>query len=133
MTDQGFAALMAAAAIQAKPEPTVHRGRKPTGPPLPSMSEADLDGHVRRLLRDLRLLGYHTHDSRRSEAGFPDWTIVGPGGLLFRELKTRHGVLTSAQSRWRYALEAASADYAVWRPADLIDGRIAAELLAVTR
>ena len=133
MTGQDFAALMAAAAAQARPEPTVHRGRAPAGPPLRTMSEADLDSHVRTLLRDLRLLGYHTHDSRRSEPGFPDWTITGPGGLIFRELKTQHGVLTSAQSRWGYALQAAGANWAVWRPGDLIDGRVAGELAALTR
>ena len=97
-----------------------------------TMSEAELDLHVRGILRDVaaigQLLGYHTHDSRASHPGFPDWTFAGPGGLKLRELKTAKGRLTGAQEDWQRVLKAGGADAGVWRPEDLLSGRIAAEL-----
>ena len=90
-----------------------------------------LDAHVRRYLKDLDLMGYHTKDSRRSGKGFPDWTIAGIGGLIFRELKTQRGRCTPEQAAWLGVLEVAGADVAVWRPEDLFSGRIANELVAV--
>ena len=91
-----------------------------------------LDAHVRRLLRDLNLRGYHTHDSRRSHGGYPDWTIVGTGGVLFRELKTQRGKVSPEQQQWLAALTAARQDADVWRPEDLLSGRIARELAAIS-
>jgi len=91
-----------------------------------------LDAHVRRLLRDLNLRGYHTHDSRRSHGGYPDWTIVGTGGVLFRELKTQRGKVSPGQQQWLAALTAARQDADVWRPEDLLSGRIARELAAIS-
>lgn len=65
-------------------------------------------------------LVYHTHDSRRSHAGFPDLVLVHARRrlLLFRELKTQTGKTTPAQQRWLTSLTAAGADAAVWRPLD---------------
>ena len=97
------------------------------------MTEGELERHVRRLLADLRLYGYHTHDSRRSAPGFPDWVIIGRAGVLFRELKSAAGELSPEQRRVRNLLMAAGQDWAVWRPADLASGRIARELAAVAR
>lgn len=97
--------------------------------PRLSMSERDLENAVRRIVRDLPgLLAYHTHDSRRSESGFPDWTFSGRRGLMFRELKTATGRLTTAQQVWLGGLSESGADADVWRPADLLSGRIAREL-----
>ena len=90
-----------------------------------------LDAHVRRYLKDLGLKGYHTHDSRRSPEGYPDWTIAGPGGQLFRELKKQRGIVTRAQQAWLDTLTAGGADACVWRPEDLFSGRIANEMVAV--
>ena len=90
-----------------------------------------LDAHVRRLLKDLGLRGYHTHDSRRSESGYPDWTITGQR-TIFRELKTQRGKVSAAQQEWLAALTAAGDDAAVWRPADLLAGQVARELVAIS-
>ncbi|HEV2256109.1 MAG TPA: VRR-NUC domain-containing protein [Streptosporangiaceae bacterium] len=87
-----------------------------------------LDAHVRRLVADLGLLRYHTHDARRSPKGFPDLVLAGPGGVLFRELKTQRGQPTPEQQQWLDALAAANADVDIWRPADLLSRRIAREL-----
>lgn len=95
------------------------------------MTEAALQDAVAGLIRWLGLLAYHTYDSRRSGPGFPDLVIAGPGGHLFRELKTRTGKLSPAQQQWIERLGSAGADVAVWRPADLTSGRIQAELEAI--
>lgn len=61
---------------------------------------------------------YHTFDSRRSVAGFPDLTLVHPatGRLLFAELKTERGRLTGEQQRWIAALYRCGKTVYVWRP-----------------
>ena len=91
------------------------------------MSEAELEVHVRAIIKDLGLLGYHTRDSRGSAKGFPDWTICG-ARVMFRELKTKRGKITEEQRDWLEALHTAGADTDVWRPEDLMSGRIAREL-----
>lgn len=76
------------------------------------------------------------HSRRRGNGliGFPDLLLVGNGGVAFRELKTtnasyRHpNGLHSAQTDWKYELLAAGQDWAVWTPADLLSGRVDAEL-----
>lgn len=57
-------------------------------------------------------LRYHTHDSRRSAAGFPDWTLVHPAQyrVLFLELKGWRGVASEAQRRWIGAINAAGGE-----------------------
>lgn len=97
----------------------------------PAMTEAALQDAVASLVRLHGLLAYHTYDSRRSGPGFPDLVIVGTGGHLFRELKTRTGKLTEAQRKWGDHLQAAGANWAVWRPEDLASGRIQTELKAI--
>lgn len=93
------------------------------------MSERELENGVRRILKDLpEVLAYHTHDSRRSHAGYPDWTFAGPGGVLFRELKTARGPVTAGQERWLETLRAAGLDASIWRPASLLSGAVAREL-----
>lgn len=63
--------------------------------------------------------------------GYPDLTIVGPGGVLFRELKSDRGQLSAEQVTWSARLKSAGADFAVWRPVDLRSGRIEKELRAL--
>lgn len=92
------------------------------------MREADLLAAVRALARDLGWLSYHTHDSRRSEPGFPDLVLVRDDRMLLVELKTSQGRLSPAQVVWMRALSDAGADVRIWRPVDLLAGTVAAEL-----
>jgi hypothetical protein len=63
-------------------------------------------------------LAYHPHDSRHSQAGFPDLTLVRDGRLVFVELKTAAGRVSGAQAEWLAALEGAGCEVHVWRPGD---------------
>ena len=101
-----------------------------------AMSEDELDDVIREACRVRGLLAYHTHDSRRSEPGFPDWVIVGPGGVLFRECKGydgrgRLGKWGPAQLQWHGGLVLAGANTGGWIPDDWCDGRIDRELEAL--
>jgi hypothetical protein len=82
------------------------------------LPERDWQQQVLDLASYFRWSWYHTHDSRRSPAGFPD-LVLCRDRVLFRELKTEQGQLTPAQKRWLEALRSAGADAAVWRPSDL--------------
>jgi VRR-NUC domain-containing protein len=66
-------------------------------------------------------------------AGFPDLVIVGPGGLLVRELKSSTGVVEDEQRVWLDMLAAAGADVKVWTDADWFSGLIVRELQALRR
>ena len=62
---------------------------------------------------------YHTYDSRRSSAGFPDLVLVHPGrGLIFAELKVGRGKLTPEQQAWLDDLQAANIRACCWWPED---------------
>ena len=62
---------------------------------------------------------YHTYDSRRSEAGFPDLTMVRGNRLIFAELKSHKGKLTKEQEAWLKQLsEVPSVEAYLWRPLD---------------
>jgi hypothetical protein len=63
-------------------------------------------------------LVFHPFDSRRSEPGFPDLTMVRDGRLVFAELKTETGRVSGAQTEWLAGLEAAGCEVRVWRPGD---------------
>jgi hypothetical protein len=110
------------------------RGPRTTDSRAPGhhMTERDLENGVRRILADLpSVLAYHTHDSRKSASGWPDWCFCGPRGLLFRELKREGKKPTRAQEAWLAALRAAGQSADTWYPADLLDGTIARELAAL--
>lgn len=66
-------------------------------------------------------LQYHTHDSRRSEAGFPDLVAirVRDRRLLVAEFKRASEHPTSSQEAWLEAFRLLGAEVYVWRPQDL--------------
>jgi hypothetical protein len=99
-----------------------------------AMTVDALLAQVRRLASDLGWMTYHTHDSRRSESGFPDLVLISPrqGRILFRELKKMKGRVSADQKSFLEALTAVGQDAAVWRPDDLVDERILAELMPST-
>lgn len=70
---------------------------------------------------------YHTHDSRRSAAGFPDLVMLRPPEPpLFVEVKSGNGKLRPEQQEWLTALQASGCRAVVWRPVDWTSGRIEA-------
>jgi hypothetical protein len=100
------------------------------------MKEAELVKSIRVICDRLKLHAFHvggyripgTTRSPGSSGGFPDWVIVGPGGIYFRECKSSDGRRSLAQIAWGRAIQAAGGDYAVWRPEDLTSGHVLSEL-----
>lgn len=95
-------------------------------PALPEMTEAELLDAVRKLSLLTSWLFYHTHDSRRSDSGWPDTVLlnVRQRRIIFAELKTRTGRVRPMQGVWLAALAAIGMETAVWRPEHWHDGTI---------
>ncbi len=95
------------------------------------MTEDELEEQIRDACKKLGIIRIHIFNSRGTTSGVPDDILVGPHGILWRELKTAKGKLTPAQLAMGKALQAAGQDWAIWRPADWLGGRIASELAAL--
>lgn len=80
------------------------------------MSEQELQTLILDTARAMGLLAYHTHDSRRSQPGFPDLVIVGALGIVYLELKSARGEVTPEQRRWLLALRAVGQRAYIVRP-----------------
>ena len=62
---------------------------------------------------------YHTYDSRRSQAGFPDLVMTKNGRIIFAELKSQKGRVRPEQQMWVDELEKhPGIEVYVWRPSD---------------
>jgi hypothetical protein len=98
----------------------------------PLMLEADLQRSIISVARDAGFLVYATYRSQRSEPGFPDLVMVKPPRVIFAEIKTEKGRLSTgrmnkANTRWLPGqddwLEALShcigVEYYLWRPGDV--------------
>ena len=86
---------------------------------------------VKQLAKLWGWIVYHTHDSRRSDPGFPDLVLVRGGRIIFAELKREDGKLTTDQKEWIFQLEQVQEKVSsapastgcnfrvyVWRPSD---------------
>lgn len=82
------------------------------------MSEAAWQRIVVELAHHLGWSHYHTHDSRRSAAGFPDLVLCRER-MIFVELKSEVGKLTAEQVEWSAILNKARQEVYLWRPSDL--------------
>lgn len=88
-----------------------------------NMSEVTLQSKCEMLARELGWLFYHTYDSRRSVAGFPDLVLIYPatGRIVVRELKSMKGTASADQKTWLAGFEAAGIDTGLWRPIDYLN------------
>ena len=98
------------------------------------MAESAQLRHVAELAEQHGVLFHHCRDSRScsGNAGLPDVILVGPGGVLFRELKGS-GYRSPRQTDWHWMLRAAGADTGLWYPTHERDGVVAQQIAAVAR
>ena len=110
-------------------------GRLPRGP----ISEKEWQTTVLDLAKLGGWRSYHTFDSRRSAAGFPDLVLTRPPELVFAELKAEKGRTTPEQEAWLEDLrvvaqcimlngeglggDAIPVQVYVWRPSDFAEVR----------
>lgn len=99
--------------------------------------ESVVDREVAALARKGGWLAYHTHDSRGSEDGFPDWLLVSPlvGGaariVVIESKRERidggtHGKTTEKQATWLERLASVpGVECHVYRPQDCDSGEVA--------
>ena len=111
--------------LEAVPPPASNAGLRRIAA---AMSEAELQQNVADLCKTLGLFHYHPASSIGSEKGWPDSTIIGPGGIRFRELKSEIGRPTPEQVAVGYRLKAIGMSWKLWRPSDWLAKRIEAEL-----
>jgi hypothetical protein len=75
---------------------------------------------------------YHAFRSDRSPVGWPDLALLRGSELIFAELKTMSGRLTTAQEQWLAELaRVETVEAYLWRPADA--AAIRARLLRAPR
>lgn len=89
--------------------------------PRTNIKESAFEGLVRNVAKDCGWWGYHTRDSRKCEAGYPDWHLLRPPRSIFVELKTETGKLRPAQERVIGMLRDCGNTVYVWRPSDWKD------------
>ena len=84
---------------------------------LPKLTEKEFLVQVRELAELTGWLHYHTHDSRRSEPGFPDLVLVRDDRIIFAELKVGKGKMTDEQLNWMSHLSATGkVETWIWHP-----------------
>lgn len=88
------------------------------GEPLSaSISEKDFQRLVITEANRLGWMVFHPFDSRKSEAGYPDITLVRDR-VVWMELKADAGRLSAAQETWGEAISFARGEWYCFRPRD---------------
>lgn len=96
-------------------------------------TEYQLQGAVESLLRFYQVRFHHCRDARLCTGnGFPDLVIVGPLGVLYRELKVKGRIPAVDQRRWGHSLVHSGQDWAVWTEYDYMEGRITNQIAAIS-
>lgn len=85
------------------------------------VTEKEWQTQVMALLKYRGYRTYHTHDSRRSTAGFPDVVAVNAAkrDTLVLELKTERGKVSAEQLAWLAEFTSAGIEARVVRPSDI--------------
>lgn len=94
------------------------------------MTEVVLQRQVTALARGLGWRVFHVTWSVGTTPGWPDLVLIHPihQRLLFRELKTAHGRVSTAQRSWIDDLTRTGLDAGIWRPMDLLDRTVERQL-----
>lgn len=79
------------------------------------------------------IVNYHRKDRLSPARGWPDLEIVGPRGVLYRELKSMTGRLSVAQRQVGSVLAKAGQNWQVWRPIEWWDGTIDLQLIRISK
>jgi hypothetical protein len=96
------------------------------------ISEADLQQTIEHMCSLLPVMSHHCADARKCRGnGWPDHVIVGPYGVLFRELKVAGRPPTLEQRRIGELLKAAGCDWGVWTERDYSSGEIRWQLASI--
>ena len=85
---------------------------------LPALTEKQFMAQVVELATVLGWSVYHTFDSRRSAAGWPDLALWRQGTFALVELKRAGGKVSVAQQLTIAGLREAGVCAGVWRPGD---------------
>ena len=82
------------------------------------LTEAEFQQKITDRAEALSWLVYHTHDSRRSNAGFPDLFLCRGDRVVAFEVKSEHGRVSDAQNVWLNALGITKVETWLVRPSD---------------
>lgn len=87
---------------------------------LPKITEAEFQQQVIDMAGKCGWKSYHTHDSRRSNPGFPDLVLVRGSRCIFVECKREDGKVSPEQKEWLEALANChhGVEAFVWRPGE---------------
>jgi len=91
---------------------------------LAAITEKAFMQQVIELARIHDWLVYHAYNSRRSAPGFPDLVLARDSFVIFAELKTEKGNLSTQQQKWADTLTSDAPTthiYREWRPSNWND------------
>lgn len=97
------------------------------------MTGAELDARLEAIAAELGLESVHwpCPACRVSSHGWPDRVYIGPGGILFRELKGTDDTLSPDQRALGLRLLEWRQDWQVWTPQQLREGTARAQLESI--